>query len=166
MKRAPIKTDLTAEFVRSILSYAPETGLLTWKVDRARTAKAGDVAGCLSGHGYIDVMICGKTYKAHRVIWLIVKGEWPTAFLDHEDGDRANNKWLNLREATHSQNCCNRARRGYFFHKANNRYRASISVDGELKIIGWYWTAEEAKAAYLVAAQENHGKFTHHSVRP
>jgi hypothetical protein len=41
------RNDLTAERVRSLFDYEPETGIFSWKVDRSIRVHAGDVAGCI-----------------------------------------------------------------------------------------------------------------------
>lgn len=164
MKRPPIRNDLTAEFVRSILSYDPISGVLTWKVNRSQGTKAGSIAGCRTVHGYIDIMIKGRTYKAHRLGWLITHGVWPTEELDHRDGNRSNNPLSNLREATRGQNNLNRETKGFssfFPRKSPKKYRAAIGTQGkDLTILGWFMTAEEAKAVSRAAAQERYGDFS------
>ena len=64
------KEKLTQKRVRELLDYAPETGLLTWKVNRRGSAKAGDVVKTVNGGGYVQLAIDSRSYLAHRVIWL------------------------------------------------------------------------------------------------
>ncbi|WEL95620.1 HNH homing endonuclease [Xanthomonas phage vB_XooS_NR08] len=86
-------SDLTFEDVDKLLAYEPETGVLTWKVFRGYTAKAGSVAGCLDKTvGYIQVWANGKRYLAHRLAWLLHTGAWPIQHLDHIDGNPSNNR--------------------------------------------------------------------------
>ncbi|HFN3771038.1 TPA: HNH endonuclease signature motif containing protein, partial [Enterobacter hormaechei] len=90
--------ELTAEMVRELLEYDPTTGLLTWKTCRKKVQK-GSVAGSVCGNGrklYVKVRI-GRLYRAHRLIWLLVTGEWPKCHIDHVDNDGTNNRWSNLR---------------------------------------------------------------------
>ena len=93
------RKDLTAEYVRKLLIYNPDTGEFTRYHNGTR-------ADYFSRHRWLlDVVkIDGKNYPAHRIAWLIQTGEWPKEQIDHRDMDRANNKWDNLREATHGQN--------------------------------------------------------------
>jgi hypothetical protein len=79
------KIDLTAEFVRSIFSYEPLTGVLTWKVSPNRRIIIGSKAGTIHKQGRLIVNIKGKLYQASRIIWLYMTGEWPEFEVDHED---------------------------------------------------------------------------------
>src|SRR5262245_57095359 len=99
---------VTRERLLELLEYDPETALLTWKQDRGGKAKTGIVAGRLAANGYIDITIDSRRYKAHRLAWLYVHGEWPPEEIDHRDLDKANNRLANLRPASHQQNLYNR----------------------------------------------------------
>lgn len=47
----------------------------------------------------------------HRLAWFYVHGRWPTADIDHINGNRDDNRLCNLREATRQQNIQNSKRR-------------------------------------------------------
>lgn len=104
-----------------------------------------------------------KTFLAHRVIWMLKTGEWPTLTVDHINLDRADNRWLNLRLATHAQNCANQTVRrtnrsglkGAYWHKAANAWVACFRG----KYLGLYATKEAAHAAYVAAAEPYFGNF-------
>jgi HNH endonuclease len=111
--------DLTAEYVRSILTYDPATGELTWrgtKSGRSNGNQVGSIVACHNGHRRV-LTIDGKMYRAHRVIWLLMTGEWPKNDVDHEDRDSLNNRWKNLRDMTKADNNRNRAKK----YKSYNR---------------------------------------------
>ena len=93
--------------LRELLNYNPDTGVLTWRVQR-RSIKPGSVAGAVGKWGYRDVTVEGVSYKAHRIIFKIMTGRDPVNDIDHKDLNRDNNAWANLREATRSQNHMNR----------------------------------------------------------
>ncbi len=107
MKKRP--PDATYERVKEILSYDPATGLFKWIKTLSNRAQAGNVAGCYRKDGYLVIRFDGKLYLGHRLAWLLVTGNWPKQEIDHKDGNPSNNKWGNLREATHSENITNQA---------------------------------------------------------
>ena len=100
------KPILTYERAHQVLIYNPETGSLHWRVTRPGAPK-GALVGTRS-NGYTQVEIDYRLYKAHRVIWLMQTGKWPTHHIDHKNRMRADNRWKNLREATPKQNARNR----------------------------------------------------------
>ena len=156
---------ITAEFVRQLFDYDPDTGTLSWKVSRG-CVKAGTPITSQS-KGYLQVMINKQNHKAHRVIWLLVHGQWPNEELDHRDGNRSNNRLNNLRPATSAQNKMNKACRddsaaglkGAFQDKRDGRWCSRITVGGKYIHLGRFATAEEAHAAYAAAAHKEFGEF-------
>ena len=87
----------TLNYLRSILTYDPETGIFTNRVQRGLRGDIGKPTGSYDKDGYVILQINGKKYKAHRVAWLWMTGEWPEHEIDHKDGQPWNNVWLNLR---------------------------------------------------------------------
>jgi hypothetical protein len=98
---------LTAEQSREQLDYNPETGEFRWKVPRNGVI-VGAKAGTDCHDGYISIRIFGKRYMAHRLAWLHHYGEWPIGGLDHINGQRWDNRIVNLRLATPKQSAANR----------------------------------------------------------
>lgn len=158
---------LTAERLRSLLDYDCSTGELTWKCYRAPNAQEGDIAGVIARDGYRQVYIDNRPYKAHRLVWLWMTGEWPTGSIDHRDMDRANNAWGNLRAATVSQNAANCGKRsfntsgfkGVTFDRRKRRWMAQIQIDGRCNHLGYHDTPAAAHEAYVAAAQSIYGEF-------
>ena len=93
--------------VQELLRYDLKSGKLYWKQALARWIKPGDEAGTYVRCA-VDVTIDRITYRAHRIIWLMVTGNDPAdSLIDHIDGNPHNNKFANLRIATSRQNQCN-----------------------------------------------------------
>ena len=159
------RNDLTADFVRSILDYDPETGILTWRrkagINGKGNFKVGDVAGSRK-KGQIMIGVCDQRYCAHRLAWLWMTGKWPSE-IDHVNRDPFDNRWVNLREATRSQNNANKPStspfKGVSFDKRKNAWRARVKVNRKERWLGYFETAEEAHEAYRRAAQEIWGEF-------
>jgi hypothetical protein len=166
------RDDLPVECVRSVLDYDPATGVLVWKsrqdrIGRWNTERVGKIAGTINDRGYIVVAINGKDFRAHRLAWAIVTGEWPEAEIDHRNMIKSDNRWDNLRPSTHSQNNQNKTAqsnntsgyKGVSFCKVSRTWSARMKVGTRYKFLGRYSTPEEAHARYVEAAQEHRGEF-------
>lgn len=92
---------LTQEVLKSLLYYDPETGIFVWLVTRQRSP-AGKEAGGYDEKGYRRICVNGTKVRAHRLAWLYMTGEWPEDQLDHINGLKDDNRFVNLREATNS----------------------------------------------------------------
>ncbi len=163
----------TQERLRELLRYDPDTGIFTWLKPAGRWGRipAGTAAGYADTHGYIKLSIGarrgGRPY-AHRLAWLYMTGEWPTQ-VDHINGNRADNRWSNLRVATPKQNAANRGA------QANNTSGAKgvtwypplqkWHVQCAKRHIGYFPTVELAAAAYLNAARVHYGDFANGGTR-
>lgn len=155
------------EELKKLFNYDPETGSLTWALNRG-PARQGKEAGALHGsRGYGRVCINGRPYLKHRIIWAWFYGEdpGPDWQIDHINGDTCDNRILNLRKATESEQKHNRARFnnntsgvvGVYF--AKNKWFAKIEVAGKIENLGSFRSREEAIAARIKAEQE-HGIVT------
>ena len=149
--------------VRFLLNYDPETGLFTWKHPTNRRIKAGSVAGCIDGDGYVVIRLDGVLHKAHRLAIYLAYVEWPEYDVDHRDGVRDNNAILNLRPASRMVNMQNlkRARKDnrsgvLGVTVFGNRFRASIKVAKKQKHLGCFGSADEAHQVYLAAKRVLH----------
>lgn len=102
--------ELTQEILRDLLDYNPETGVWTWRNPLPRSKmKPGDLAGRITDGGRRQIRIASGFYYASRLAWLYMTGEWPKEEIDHVNRVRDDDRWINLREATHSQNSFNRS---------------------------------------------------------
>jgi len=143
------------ETLHKYLHYDPDTGVFTWKVDRRQKLK-GKVAGNPMSNGYLQIMLEGKTYLAHRLVWLYMTGEFPPELLDHKDKNRINNKWDNLRPVTRTENTYNKTptpgKSGLpGVEEVKTGFRASISVNNKSVHLGVFASKEAASEAYLQA---------------
>ncbi|WP_240579404.1 HNH endonuclease [Ochrobactrum sp. A-1] len=179
-----MRQDVDTSILRDILHYDADTGILFWKQrpskyfsdtptrNKEGHAKwwngrfAGKRACKSDGHrGYLRVSIFREEYPAHRVIWAMVHGEWSTKSIDHIDGDKANNRTSNLREATTAENNKNRAPhgksqyRGVSWRTRQNCWVSAIKTDGKVSFLGCFKEEIEAAKAYDRAAIIQHGEF-------
>jgi hypothetical protein len=158
-----------AEKVKELFDYDPETGILRWRVSIGSRGK-GSVAGTPSSDGrYLAVRYKGKYYQVSRLAFLWMIGRWPEPEADHQNLDKLDNRWCNLREATKSQNAANRA--ALHTNKVGfkgvirvtrygvTKYEARIRVNGRQQHLGRFDTAQEAHQAYVIAAEAAHGNF-------
>lgn len=172
-----------------LLQYDEESGKLFWKqrtpdlfsngrfsaeceCSRWNTRFAGREAfTATDGKGYKHGRIMGKLYCAHRVAWLLHIGDWPEEHIDHINGDKADNRFDNLRLVTHSENMRNQRIRsdnssgvvGVSWDKHHDKWVAFINVDLKQTRIGSYSNLEDAVAARKAAEvahcyHPNHGR--------
>lgn len=154
---------LTAERLRELVHYDPETGVFTRKKIIGKIGKVGDVAGALNPQGRMEFSVCGKIHLSHRLAWLYMTGDWPKHTIDHIDGDPTNNRFANLRDVPVCVNNQNirKAKAGSItgvlgVRKRYNKWRPSIWVDGKAIFLGSFPTQEEASAAYIEAKRKYH----------
>jgi hypothetical protein len=159
---------LTQERLKQLMTYDPLTGIFTRNVKQGKS-----LPGSIAGHfhkssGYIKIMIDYKLYRASRLAWLYMTGSWPKLDVDHKDLVRHNNIWENLREATQSQNSCNRnlqrnntsGAKGIRYREGNKSpWGAHIKHHGKWIPLGWYKTKEEALEVRDLAEQLCQGEF-------
>ena len=164
--------ELTAERLREILHYDPETGIFTYRRSRG-PHETGDIVGHISrksthqGGGYRVIAVEGREYGAHRLAWLYVHGEFPKGQIDHRNLIRDDNRITNLRPATRSQNVANRGiqsnntsgMKGVSWHKAAKRWVACIQQEGVYRYLGLFDTKEQAHTAYRAAAINSFKEF-------
>lgn len=122
-----------------------------------------------NGSGYLHGGLFNGKLLAHRAIWALANDSWPTATIDHINGDRRDNRLCNLRHVEHVDNCRNQPRSsanktgvtGVWFDQARRNYSASIMVLGKTIHIGRYPTIEAASSA-RAAANVAHGFHPNH----
>lgn len=163
--------------VSSLIKYDGETGYFLWikrPIDSFSDKRCGNTwntrfAGkrtfiSVDDKGYFKGGILGATYSAQRVAWLLHYGEWPNGEIDHIDGDKKNNRIINLRDVPRKINSRNQKRRpnnksgagGVILRKDTKKWAAFMHVDGKKINLGCYSCFEEAVSARQ-EANKDHG---------
>lgn len=152
-------SSLTAERLREVLDYNPETGNFVWKKRLSARAGVGEIAGVINGGGYRVIKIDKVLHLAHRLVWLYVYGEAPKV-IDHMDGCPGNNRLSNLHNGTLMDNQHNRGgatsrnKTGFIGVSRitnSDKFGAFIGLGGRNKNLGTFNSPEEASRAYLAA---------------
>lgn len=165
-------TLLSPDELRGLFDLNTETGELRWKASTSRGKYTQTVAGSVNRLGYRQVKIGKKSYLAHRIVWAIVYGEWPSEQVDHIDGNKDNNSIVNLRLVTVGQNAQNRSLSGvktrsglmgaiYVPETKRRRecWESRIKLNGVSRYLGRFKTPHEAQEAYIKAKTELHPYF-------
>lgn len=159
---------MNADYYRQFVTYDPDTGLFR-RLKPGGKAKVGDVTGWAHNAGYVAITVQNNDVLAHRLAWLLMTGEWPSGVVDHIDGNRKNNKWSNLRDCTHAENCRNRGAgknsksgiKGVSWHKASRKWRVQVGIGGRNVNVGYFDDIEQARTARDAATTRYHGEFCH-----
>lgn len=159
------------EKAMQMLSYEPETGLFRWKERRnshGGPVMPGDIAGT-PNYGYVAIKTMGRLWRAHRLAWLFMTGSLPPKGMeiDHINGDRADNRWCNLRQVSKAQNMWNAKRpsanvsgvKGVSWVAERNQWLARITVNGRKIHLGQFDDKQQAIAARLAGEAKYHGEF-------
>jgi hypothetical protein len=152
--------------INKLIAYDKETGIFTWKVHRPGTF-AGSVAGTKHNLGYIRISVNCKLYLAHRLAYLLMTGRWPNEQIDHINGIRDDNRWINLREATQSQNQHNREMcknntsgyKGVYWNKKSKKWLVNIWLNRKRVHVGYFDSREDAAKARMDSAKKLHKNF-------
>lgn len=180
---APRDPRITAEYVRKLLDYDPESGHMRWRVREpdenydAHSCKmlnardAGKIAGTLNTQNYVLIELLGRKYGVHQLAWLCTTGVWPDGEVDHINGDPSDNRLKNLRLVTLAQNRRNAARRkdntsgvtGVRLDTATGKWHAYLRYNKKLLQLGRYSDfalAVEARkqAEEIYGFEAEHGK--------
>lgn len=174
------------DFLRKILRHDPETGKFIWLARTEDMFRATEGRTSLhmcrnwnvrwaeqpaltarDAYGYCVGNIERTCMKAHRVGWAMHYGKWPDLFLDHINGDVSDNRIVNLREATHSQNLQNRgpSRRGtsghknICFDKRREMWDVNINFGGVKHYLGAFSNLEQALQVRDQHLLKLHGDF-------
>ena len=149
------------DFDLSRFSYDRETGSIS---------SNGRVVGVKMRVGYLYVSLNhNQRTPAHRLAYFLVTGQQPPA-IDHVNGNRLDNRWMNLRAATIRENSYNTGRRadntsgykGVSWSAQKMKWRACIQLpSGKQKHIGFFASLDAAYVAWAAAAKTIQGEFFH-----
>jgi HNH endonuclease/AP2 domain len=161
MSRKGLEMSLSHSELKQLLHYDLDTGEWTRLSDLSRADRLHKQSG------YFRVRIGRKEYRAHRLAYFYMTGEWPPKTIDHADLDRSNNRWNNIRPATQGQNNANSKLRktnlsgykGVTWAWKTGLWKAQISLQGRTIHLGTTKTAFEAHLLYVAAAKKYYGEF-------
>lgn len=151
--------DITASQLREAVHYNPDTGRFTRRSN-------GTPMEHLCGSGYYCLNLFKRSRLAHRMAYYYMTGRLPEK-VDHIDGNRLNNEWKNLREATHAENMWNTGMittnasgvKGVHWHKKYKKWVAEIRVNKKKHYVGSFSDLEDARLAIEARRKELHGGF-------
>ncbi|HBD11552.1 MAG TPA: HNH endonuclease [Porticoccaceae bacterium] len=174
---------LTQDRLKESLTYDPLSGVFTWKTRPASHFKAkkyqntwntrysGKQAGAASVNGYLRTSIDGKHYFLHRLAFLYMIGRFPLGHTDHINGDRTDNRWVNLRDISQQENNKNiklssvntSGVTGVYWASGKGKWAAQINDGGKAISLGRFDKFDDACAARKTAEikynyHPNHGR--------
>ena len=165
---------ISQDYLKSKLQYDKDTGIFVWK-NSARGIKKGAVAGSISDQGYVVIRIDYKIYRAHRLAWLYMTGNFPKYEIDHINGIRSDNRFENLRDVTRSENKKNVGKyktnvsgvNGVRWYAPLQKWHVQIQCNSVKIHIGYYSDLNDAISARIKAEVKfnfhtNHGKRDSH----
>ena len=157
-----MQNKITHSKLKEVVEYDPVSGLFARLTRFSSNALIGPISIKPDSNGYIRVMLYGVRYKAHRLAWFYMTGEWPKN-IDHKDGIRNNNKFSNLRSVTHKINCQNQRKPrtnnsagALGVHYRRGKFVADIGVDGRTVHLGAFSNVEDASLSYILAKRKFH----------
>ena len=157
------KLGYTPDILRKIIRYNKKTGQLTrikkgsleWQPVKPYEAK-----------GYHRVRVLYRTFSVHQLAFLLVLGYIPP-IIDHRNGNKKDNRWSNLREASASDNVCNKPTRtnNKLGHKnicfSKGTFQVGVCKDGVRRFKRFH-TLEEALRYRNELLNNRHGDFANY----
>lgn len=149
--------------LKELLHYCPDTGVFT-HIKARSGIKTGAVAGCKRADGYVTVSVLGRPYRAHRLAWLYINGEFPGNDIDHINRVRSDNRFCNLRLATRAENLQNLSHRkdnrsgvvGVSWCNQKQKWLAQIWASRKCINLGFFSQKTDAESARKAAEKKFH----------
>lgn len=165
--------------LKNLVDYDADTGIITWKTrvgndhgtNIFNAQRASKAAGCDHPDlSHISILIQNRRYPIHRIVWKWMTGEDHQGPIDHISGDGKDNRWLNLRVATDSQNQHNRGSqsnnksgvKGVFYNNATKGWYGQVSLNRKNHRTLKCQTKEEARTLVRELRNKLHGSFSNH----
>lgn len=161
---------ITQDNIKKWFLYLPDQGIFIRKISMNTQAIEGTIAGARTKNGYILISVGLERIYAHRLAFFYMKGYWPET-VDHINRNKLDNRWENLREATYSEQGCNKvqdykAMSGYkgVYYSRNKDFpwRVEIRKDNIIHRFGSYKTLEEANEVAIREREKLHKEFCNH----
>lgn len=158
---------ITQSELKELLQY--KDGNLYWKVKPSKKTIIGDKAGTKHCAGYIHITINKKKYLAHRLVFLMHHGFVPE-FIDHIDGNRANNNIENLRSVTKSQNNMNMKKpitnksgiKNVHWVSKSKKWAVQFKINQKVYFCGEYFDIDYAKFVADFCRNKFHREYANH----
>ena len=158
---------VTKELLHELFEY--RNGELYWKINKKFHPNLIGKQATFIDRKYKGIMINGKKYLAHRIIYMYYYGKFPLE-TDHIDRNPLNNNIENLREVNRSQNQWNKGKSksntsgcsNVTWCKRKNKWKVHLMVHKVMKNLGYF---DDIKLADLVAQEARskyHGNFANH----
>lgn len=153
-------SSIDASKLKTLFEYS--NGFLYWKISKHGVKRGVPIKG--GSRKYKQVMVDGKGYLQHRIIFALHHGYFPV-IVDHINGDTYDNRIENLRDVDRAgnmqnvRNCYSSSSSkllGAFTKKKTGRFYSVISVNNKRIWLGSFYRAEDAHQAYLKAKRKYH----------
>lgn len=160
------KTNITSEYVKSILSYNPENGDFVWIKRLSNRINLGSKAGSKNKNNYKKISINNREYYCHRLAFLFMCGEMPSDEVDHINGDTSDNRFVNLRIVNKNKNMANMKTKKTNriglkgVSLSNGKFISQIVKDKKHYFLGYFDCPAAASFAYQIASEKLNGEFS------
>jgi hypothetical protein len=156
--------------LKQYLSYDKDTGLFEW-IKKRGGVKTGVTIGSSNGLGYLRIRFKGNLYYLHRLAWLYMYGYMPK-YIDHINGNPSDNRIINLRECTQTQNMCNKkittanksGLKNVCFANHVKKWKVQVQINKKNMHIGYFDDLELAELVAFEARSKYHKEFANNGV--